>query len=168
MFKCSRRIAIPEARPDTWSDPGVRPATPRPKLLSSAAVSWTRGCLSQRFESRKTAERLFASCGNGVGPGNLRKTENQVLRMSAPTFSSHTDEIIRWRSLRVTNDKGRGIRDGVYPMLRDETCFFLAADFDKATWQQDAAHSWKHVTKNVPAALERSVGQRRARLVLFS
>ena len=24
---------------------------------------------------------------------------------------------------------------GVYPLLTDETCWFLAADFDKATWQ---------------------------------
>jgi very-short-patch-repair endonuclease len=25
---------------------------------------------------------------------------------------------------------------GIYPMLQDETCFFLAADFDKAGWGQ--------------------------------
>ena len=25
----------------------------------------------------------------------------------------------------------------VYPMLPDETCWFLAADFDKASWQED-------------------------------
>ena len=28
---------------------------------------------------------------------------------------------------------------GDYPMLLDETCFFLAADFDKAAWKDDAA-----------------------------
>jgi superfamily II DNA or RNA helicase/very-short-patch-repair endonuclease len=27
---------------------------------------------------------------------------------------------------------------GVYPMLLDETCFFLAVDFDKSAWQEDA------------------------------
>ena len=27
---------------------------------------------------------------------------------------------------------------GVYPLLTDETCWFLAADFDKASWQEDA------------------------------
>ncbi len=27
---------------------------------------------------------------------------------------------------------------GVYPLLTDETCWFLAADFDKAAWQDDA------------------------------
>ena len=34
---------------------------------------------------------------------------------------------------------------GVYPMLLDETCFFLAVDFDKANWHEDAARSWKPV-----------------------
>jgi len=28
---------------------------------------------------------------------------------------------------------------GVYPLLTDETCWFLAADFDKKTWQEDSA-----------------------------
>src|SRR5260370_5912226 len=46
---------------------------------------------------------------------------------------------------------------GGYPMLRDETCFFLAADFDKATWQQDAGAFLETCQQmNVPAALERS------------
>ena len=27
---------------------------------------------------------------------------------------------------------------GVYPMLRDETCFFLAVDLDKPAWQEHA------------------------------
>jgi hypothetical protein len=26
---------------------------------------------------------------------------------------------------------------GVYPMLHDETCWFLAVDFDKQNWQSD-------------------------------
>jgi hypothetical protein len=28
---------------------------------------------------------------------------------------------------------------GLYPLLQDETCWILAVDFDKKTWQQDAA-----------------------------
>jgi hypothetical protein len=32
---------------------------------------------------------------------------------------------------------------GVYPMLLDETCFFLAADFDKTNWQDDIAAFWE-------------------------
>ena len=46
---------------------------------------------------------------------------------------------------------------GVYPMLRDETCFFLAADFDKATWQEDTGAFMETCREmNVPAAMERS------------
>ncbi len=46
---------------------------------------------------------------------------------------------------------------GIYPMLRDETCFFLAADFDKAAWQDDAGAFLETCRQmNLPAALERS------------
>jgi hypothetical protein len=46
---------------------------------------------------------------------------------------------------------------GLYPLLQDETCWLLAVDFDKKTWQQDAT-AFLEVCRelNVPAALERS------------
>jgi len=46
---------------------------------------------------------------------------------------------------------------GIYPMLPDETCWFLAADFDKKSWQQDvAAFRDTARAKGVPVAIERS------------
>ena len=46
---------------------------------------------------------------------------------------------------------------GIYPLLRDETCWFLAVDFDKGSWQKDAAAFLSSCCKmNVPAVLERS------------
>ncbi|MGA3127531.1 MAG: DEAD/DEAH box helicase family protein [Candidatus Korobacteraceae bacterium] len=46
---------------------------------------------------------------------------------------------------------------GIYPLLQDETCWFLAVDFDKKTWQKDAAAFLEVCRRlNVPAALERS------------
>jgi superfamily II DNA or RNA helicase/very-short-patch-repair endonuclease len=46
---------------------------------------------------------------------------------------------------------------GLYPMLQDETCFFLAADFDKAHWQDDAGAILETCRRlNVAAVLERS------------
>jgi len=46
---------------------------------------------------------------------------------------------------------------GVYPLLVDETCWFLAVDFDKKTWQEDSS-TFRDTCQemNVPAALERS------------
>jgi superfamily II DNA or RNA helicase len=46
---------------------------------------------------------------------------------------------------------------GLYPLLQDETCWLLAVDFDKKTWQQDAAAFLASCHElDVPAALERS------------
>ncbi|OGR00042.1 MAG: restriction endonuclease subunit R [Deltaproteobacteria bacterium RIFOXYA12_FULL_61_11] len=46
---------------------------------------------------------------------------------------------------------------GVYPLLLDETCWFLAADFDKKTWQEDiAAFAETCDLHSVPVAIERS------------
>lgn len=46
---------------------------------------------------------------------------------------------------------------GVYPLRQDEACYFLAIDFDKRGWKEDAA-AFLEVCQamNVPAALERS------------
>jgi len=46
---------------------------------------------------------------------------------------------------------------GVYPLLPDETCWFLAADFDKATWEYDSLAFLETCQElKVPAAWERS------------
>ena len=46
---------------------------------------------------------------------------------------------------------------GVYPLLPDETCWFLAVDFDKAAWKEDSAAFLKTCEEvGVPTALERS------------
>ncbi|MBI4489178.1 MAG: DEAD/DEAH box helicase family protein [Deltaproteobacteria bacterium] len=46
---------------------------------------------------------------------------------------------------------------GVYPLLRDDTCWFLACDFDKEGWALDAS-AFLHICNDygVPAYLERS------------
>ncbi|MFI5294064.1 MAG: TOTE conflict system archaeo-eukaryotic primase domain-containing protein [Thermodesulfovibrionales bacterium] len=46
---------------------------------------------------------------------------------------------------------------GVYALLPDETCYFLATDFDKETWKEDASSFLKTCRDlSVPAVLERS------------
>ena len=67
------------------------------------------------------------------------------------TFRPLTDEVIRQH---LAGEQTIGI----YPLLVDETCWFLAVDFDKKTWQEDSA-AFLDVCQElrVPAALERSV-----------
>lgn len=59
---------------------------------------------------------------------------------------------------------------GVYPLLEDDTCHFLAVDFDEADWQQDAqAFMLSCGELGVPAALEVSrSGQGAHAWVFFS
>lgn len=46
---------------------------------------------------------------------------------------------------------------GIYPLLTDETCWFLAMDFDKADWRQDVKAFWQTCEEmHVPSAVERS------------
>ncbi len=57
---------------------------------------------------------------------------------------------------------------GVYPMLQDETCFFLAADFDKMHWQEDAKAILETCHRmNLTAALERSRSGNGGHISLF-
>ena len=82
-------------------------------------------------------------------------------------FLPVTDDVIRWH-LSGCDAEGQPFVAGVYPLLQDETCFFLAVDFDKAGWRDDAAaflETCRHL--NLPAALERSRSGRGAHLVLL-
>jgi len=78
--------------------------------------------------------------------GEDRKKVDRQTRKFRPL----TDEVVR----------GHLVGDhtiGIYPLLQDETCWFLAVDFDKKTWQKDA-NAFLAVCRelSVPAALERS------------
>ena len=57
---------------------------------------------------------------------------------------------------------------GVYPMLLDETCLFLAADFDKENWQEDVAAVRDTCRElEIPVAVERSRSGNGAHLWVF-
>jgi hypothetical protein len=71
-------------------------------------------------------------------------------------FLSVTDEVVRWH-LSGRDELGRYFVMGVYPMLLDETCLFLAVDFDKDNWQADVGAFVETCRElDVPVALERS------------
>ena len=57
---------------------------------------------------------------------------------------------------------------GIYPLLPDETCFFLAVDFDEADWREDA-HAFMQSCRelDIPAALEISRSGKGAHVWLF-
>jgi superfamily II DNA or RNA helicase len=111
----------------------------------------------RRFESRKTGKFGYApACGNEWVPGVCEKPRIKCADCPNRRFLPVTDEVVR-RHLSGRDELGRGFVMGVYPMLLDETCFFLAADFDGARWQEDAGAFIETCRgMDVPVALERS------------
>jgi len=111
----------------------------------------------RRFESRKTGRAGYSpACANEWVGGICEKPEIKCSECPHQRFLPITDEVIRWH-LSGQDDEGRGFVMGVYQMPLDETCFFLAADFDKAARQDDAGAFLETCRqKNLPAALERS------------
>ncbi|MGW8159982.1 MAG: TOTE conflict system archaeo-eukaryotic primase domain-containing protein [Desulfoprunum sp.] len=59
---------------------------------------------------------------------------------------------------KVIDDHLRGkIVAGIYPMLPDETCWFLAIDFDDGEWQKDISELREVCAEfDIPVAIERS------------
>jgi len=111
----------------------------------------------RRFESRKTGKCGYQpACANEWARSICEKPRVKCADCQHRSFFPVTDDVIRWH-LSGRDDGGRDFVMGVYPMLHDETCFFLAADFDKAHWQEDAGavlETCRHM--DVPAVLERS------------
>ncbi len=111
----------------------------------------------RRFESRKTGKSGYApACANEWVKGVCEKPRIKCAECPHRRFLPVTDEVIRYH-LSGQDGNGWDFIIGVYPMLLDETCFFVVADFDKATWQEDAAAFIETCrAMNLPAALERS------------
>ncbi len=111
----------------------------------------------RRFESRKTGKSGYQpACANQWARGLCEKPKVKCAACPQRRFLPVTDEVIRWH-LAGRDDDGRDFVMGAYPMLQDETCLFLAADFDKTHWQEDVGVVLETCRgMNLTAALERS------------
>lgn len=111
----------------------------------------------RRFQSRKTGKPGYQpACGNEWIRGVCEKPNIRCMDCAHSHFFPVTDEVVRWH-LSGKDAGGKDFVMGVYPMLRDETCFFLAADFDKANWTEDVKAVLECCRKmDLPAYLERS------------
>ena len=122
----------------------------------------------RRFESRKTGKSGYApACANEWVRGICEKPRIKCAECPHRRFLPVTDDVIRWH-LSGEDAQREPFVAGVYPLLLDETCFFLAVDFDKANWQDDAAAFLAMCQRlELPAALERSRSGRGGHVWLF-
>jgi hypothetical protein len=122
----------------------------------------------RRFESRKTGKSGYApACVNEWVRGVCEKPRIKCAECPNRRFLPVTDDVIRWHLSDYDAD-GQPFVAGVYPLLQDETCFFLAVDFDKAGRREDATAFLEACRRlNLPAALERSRSGRGAHVWFF-
>ena len=113
-----------------------------------------------RWENQKADKSGYApACANEWAKGICGKPRVKCGECPHQAFIPVSDDVIE-KHLRGGDRGWRADADfvaGVYPLLSDETCWFLAADFDKDDWMADALAMIDTCrAKGVPAALERS------------
>jgi superfamily II DNA or RNA helicase len=105
-----------------------------------------------RFVSKKTGKPGYApACSNKWEPGLcLLKTGGKCSDCMNQAFVPVGDQVV------IDHLQGRHVM-GTYPLLEDETCWFLAVDFDKRSWKEDTA-AFAETCRSIgaPTAIERS------------
>jgi superfamily II DNA or RNA helicase len=99
----------------------------------------------------RTGRKGYApACANEWVRGVCEKPRVKCGECPNQAFQPIEDQVI------LDHLQGRHVV-GVYPLLTDETCWFLAADFDKASWTDDVTAFVETCRViGVPAAVERS------------
>ena len=149
------------------------------KSLQKSAVS---PCNAFEKMSPEEKIKLFRSLFKGREDIYARRWENSKTNKSgySPAKKNReillpiTDEVIK-NHLQGQDPKEPlfyGKRQdfviGVYPLLLDETCCFLAVDFDKSNWQNDVRFFMQTCKEfNVPACIEKSRSGNGAHIWIF-
>ncbi|MEM9629664.1 MAG: DEAD/DEAH box helicase family protein, partial [Pseudomonadota bacterium] len=115
----------------------------------------------RRWQNAKTGKKGFSpACRNEWVPGVCQKPKVKCSDCVHQAFVPVDDDIIA-QHLRGTpgsgSDRGDEFVIGVYPILPDISCWFLAVDFDGKTWESDETSYLDSCRAHqIEAALERS------------
>ena len=110
-----------------------------------------------RWENKKAGRAGYSpACSNEWAKGICGKPKVKCGECPHQAFIPLSGDIIE-KHLRGGDTNFGDFVAGVYPLLQDETCWFLAADFDKDSWADDARALLDTCrAKGIAAALERS------------
>ncbi len=155
----ARLIALLNAHHIDWRLP-AQPATPpvmQPtRLTSDQKIALFRKLFRGRtdvypvrWESKTSGKTGYSpACANDRQPGVCEKPRIRCSNCAHRVLAPLTDNVI-YRHLAGHHTVG------VYPLLTDDTCHFLAVDFDEAEWRDDArAFAQSCAELGVPITLE--------------
>jgi Uncharacterized protein conserved in bacteria len=123
---------------------------------------YAKRCYSKKHDS----SYYIPACKNEWARGLCDRTRVKCKDCKHRDLLSLTPEVID-KHLRNKDEHGAGIV-GVYPLLPDETCFFLAVDFDEEKWEKDVA-TFRSICEslNISIAIERSRSGKGAHAWIF-
>jgi len=106
---------------------------------------------AKKWESKKKATSGYSPvCLNQWKVGLCGKPKTPCSKCANQLYATLDEHVIE-------NHLRGSIIAGIYPMLSDETCHFLAMDFDEADWQDDVTTLRKVCAEfDLPVAVERS------------
>ncbi len=116
----------------------------------------------KRFESRKTSKSGYhPACANEWKNGICLKPKVKCGNCEHRNLLPLTEKVIR-------NHLLGSFTIGVYPLLEDDSCCFLAVDFDKKSWSSDVQAFSETCHKiNIPASIEISRSGNGAHVWIF-
>ena len=99
---------------------------------------------AERYYSKKNQKYGWSPvCDNSFAPGCPKKSGRfNCFQCLMQSFTPLTDNILK-KHFTGTN---QGI--GIYPMMPDHTCFFLAIDFDEDSWFEDMLSVYRQAVKH--------------------
>ncbi len=116
---------------------------------------------AKRWQNKNGLSGYSPVCSNEWKPGICNKPRIKCFECPYQAFPSLNEKTIEEH---LTGN----IIVGIYPMLLDETCFFLTADFDDEGWDKDI-----NIVRNIcleydiPCAIERSRSGKGAHIWFF-
>jgi superfamily II DNA or RNA helicase len=153
----ARLISLLDARGIEWRPPASAPPAFEPSKLSSGdKVALFRHLFRGRtdiypirWESKTTGKSGYSpACANEWRPGVCEKPRIKCGDCGNRLLIPLSDAVI-YGHLAGEHTVG------VYPLLEDDSCYFVAVDFDEAEWREDArAFMGSCEALGVPAALE--------------
>ncbi len=156
----ARLIALLDANGIQWRAPlePVPPAsTPEPSRLSTdEKVALFRRLFRGRTDVYPIRWEGKTSAKSGYSPACANEWRTGVCEKPRIKCGDCGSRLLIPLSDAVLYDHLAGKHTvGVYPLLEDDTCYFLAIDFDEAEWKEDAQAFVQSCTElDVPAALE--------------
>ena len=125
----------------------------------------------KRFVNSKTGKSGYAPvCSNEWKPGVCEKPRIKCTDCQYRSFLPVNDQVISNHLAGVDNHRNQSADFviGIYPLMIDDRCWFLAVDFDKASWQLDVSAFAETCKENsVPYSIEISRSGKGAHVWLF-